>query len=552
MTADEELVSPNRVKGLDMSSVDENKQAGASEEDESIEHYPCHIPAEVVIGHGEDQKRYAVTIEDISDGGIRVHGHHIPDTEDRIKVHFVIPPGVMPEEYGKVHVRETVAIRRHQGDDYELEFEETLSHHLKRTVWLTVKMFAVVCAVLTTVVILTIKYENLYFFWFDAPLFLYSLAVGGYLLSRFLFASFYQRRPEIIYEPTVSVIIPIRNEEENIERTIRQIMESDYPPEKLQVIAINDHSTDRTLEILEGLHAAYPGLIVLNLQNASGKRKGLMAGVHISTGQVLVFVDSDSFLAPDAIRNLMPRMTLHKVAGVTGHCEVENEWPNILTRMQAVRYFIGFRVMKAAESVFGTVTCLSGPLAAYHRKPLLEVMDEWGKQTWMGQEATFGDDRSLTNFLLRKGHRVLYEETAVCTTYVPEKFKTFMSQQLRWKKSWFRESLIACRFMWKREPLMALSFYTGFILPILAPIVVARAIFVNPIVFGISPWNYIFGVFLMSMLMSTTYLFIKRSRLWVYGIHFCFFYMFALVWQLPWAILTSGNNKWGTRHEVTQ
>ncbi len=513
-------------------------------------HFACHIPADIIVGHGHDKKHYAVSIEDISDGGIRIHGHDIPETEERLRVHFRIPAGVMPEEYGKVLVHGNALLKEHAGDDYVLEFTETLSHHLTRSTWLTVKVLSVVLALLTTVAILAIKYENLYFFWFDAPLFLYSLTVGGYLMSRFLFASFYQARPTSSYEPTVSVVIPVRNEEEQIERTIRQIMESNYPLEKLQLIVVNDHSTDLTLKVLESMHATYPELIVLNLHNASGKRKGLMAGVHISTGEVLVFVDSDSFLAPDAIRNLMPRMVQHKVAGVTGHCEVENEWPNLLTRMQSVRYYIGFRVMKAAESVFGTVTCLSGPLAAYHRKPLLDIMDEWGGQTWLGKPATFGDDRSLTNFLLRKGYRVLYEATAVTTTYVPEDVRTFLSQQLRWKKSWFRESLIASTFMWKREPLMALSFYVGFILPILAPLVVARAVFFNPIYYGISPLNYIFGVFLMSMLMSTTYLFVKRSRLWIYGIHFCFFYMFALVWQLPWAILTSGNNSWGTRDDV--
>ena len=63
---------------------------------------------------------------------------------------------------------------------------------------------------------------------------------------------------------------------------------------------------------------------------------------------------------------------------------------------------------------------------------------------------------------------------------------------------------------------------------------------------------YIAGVFLMSALMSSTYLFARRSRLWFYGIPFCFFYMFVLVWQLPIAILTSMKTQWGTRGDGAQ
>src|SRR5690606_36230782 len=125
-----------------------------------------------------------------------------------------------------------------------------------------------------------------------------------------------------------------------------------------------------------------------------------------------------------------------------------------LTRMQEVRYYVSFRVLKAAESLFGTVTCCSGCLSAYRRIFVMDVIDSWLNQRFLGTEATFGDDRSLTNHLLRR-HRIIYDSEALCTTIVPAEPHKFFRQQLRWKKSWLRESLIASSFLWKRHPLAA-------------------------------------------------------------------------------------------------
>jgi len=83
---------------------------------------------------------------------------------------------------------------------------------------------AVLALFLAITVILVIKYENLYYFWFDVPVFLYSILVGAYLISRFLFASFYSTSKPLPDTPSVSVIVPTHHEQDHIERTIRQVM----------------------------------------------------------------------------------------------------------------------------------------------------------------------------------------------------------------------------------------------------------------------------------------------------------------------------------------
>ena len=234
------------------------------------------------------------------------------------------------------------------------------------------------------------------------------------------------------------------------------------------------------------------------------------------------------------------------VGAVCGHAYVHNANKNFLTRMQEVRYFVAFRVVKAAESLFGAVACCSGCLAAYRRSYVMEILDVWLHQRFLGTEATFGDDRSLTNFMLRR-HRVIYNADAICSTIVPETYRQFFKQQLRWKKSWVRETLIAGRFMWRRNPMAAFFFYMGAVFPFLSPIVVANALFLPLFGSGQLSMLYIYGATLMSALYGLYYLGKMRSGLWVYGVAFSFFYMFVLVWQTYYAMFTVQKNNWGTR-----
>jgi len=436
--------------------------------------YLADFPARIFVGEGDSAREYVARVRNISSGGLLVEAPDVPREETRIRVRFRVPEGVMPEEYVQGTVTaEAECVNTLGGDRLGLMFTENLATRHQRTSWTYMRWLAALVLIGAASLVLLVKYENLYYFWFDVPIFLYSLLVGGYLLSRFLFASFYGNSQPLPESPSLSVIIPVCNEEEHIERTVRQLMESAYPRDRLQVIAVNDASTDRSMEVLQEVRKTYPELVVVDMDGERGKRHALATGVALSTGEVLVFIDSDSFLDPDALRNLTNRFRDPRVAAVTGHCDVENVWSNMLTRMQSVRYFIAFRVMKAAESIFGAVTCLSGPLTAYRRGPLMEVMDDWLNQTFLGHPATFGDDRSLTNNLLRRGYIVQYEYKARTTTIVPDKHLKFLRQQMRWKRSWFRESTIAFGFMWRQQPLMALSFYLGFLLPLISPVILA-------------------------------------------------------------------------------
>lgn len=478
-----------------------------------------------------------------------------------IRLDFEIMPGSMPEGY-EMHVKQKAKlVRSIKTQDNKLlcgmEFQKTLAQYAtgrKDGYMLTIASFLLffICTF-----IMMMRAESIIYFKFNKWLYLYSIVAAAFLLSRYLFGALYRAVPiDKNYTPGVTIIIPCFNEEEWIHRTILSCVNQDYPIDKLEVIVVDDCSTDRsvekikeTIELLkkEDEHYDIENRVsyIVQPKNA-GKREALCEGAKVAKHELIVFVDSDSFLDPFAIRNLVQPFRDPKMGGVAGRTDVANTYTNSLTKMQSVRYYIAFRVMKAAEAYFDGVTCLSGPLSCYRKEIIIENMDAWLNQKFLGQKATFGDDRSMTNFVLRH-HRTSYQDTAICSTIVPNKHKVFLKQQMRWKRSWLRESIMAGKFMWRKEPFMAVFFYIGLIVPVAAPVVVLYNLVYVPITQRVFPTTFLVGLFLMSLIMSVVQLLLRRSSTWIYGMLFCIYYEVVLLWQMPVAWVTFWKSTWGTR-----
>lgn len=439
-------------------------------------------------------------------------------------------------------VPETVTNHYAFGISFALDAKSHIAHLFHRLFPWSV---ALLCLVVIANVIY-LKRFNVEYFWYQPLINGYSLIVAFYILSRFFLSLFYRPPQDVGHLPTVTVIIACKNEEDSIGRTIDCIYRSNYPRDRFEVIAVNDGSTDRTLEEMYQARQRNPGLNVINFETNKGKRHGMAAGAEAARGDILVYIDSDSFVRPDTIYNLVQGFADRDVGAVCGHADVQNAEKNALTKMQAVRYYAAFRIIKAAESLVSCVACCSGCLAAYRRDYVMPILGSWLNQKFLGTEATFGDDRSLTNFMLRR-YRVLYHSEAICTTIVPERYGVFFRQQLRWKKSWIRESLIASTFIWRKHPVAALFYYLGVIFPLLAPAIVMSAL-VIPLL-GAHPLSYVYmyGALLMAGLYSLVYLVRFRDGVWVYGVLFTLFYMLILVWQTYYALITLRKNHWGTR-----
>ena len=528
--------------------------------------YLVDYPVTMHLSNGSVMEARAV---DISTTGILVQiptaDGQEPSFDKDVKLTFEIVPGSLPEGY-EMKVKKLPALvarkfRKGTGEIlFGIEFKTTLAEYAAKNrrdyrLWTATFFLAVIAFI-----IVLMRAESVIYFKFNRWLYLYSIIAAMFLLTRYLFASFYRPvRIDPNYTPGVSIIIPCFEEEEWIQRTVHSCINQDYPVDKLEVIVVDDcskdHSAERVEEIIAKLKEADTGdhayrvaeRIRFFRQSANlGKRDAMARGAREARHELLVFVDSDSFLDPFAVRNIVQPFKDKEMGGVSGRTDVANTYTNALTKMQAVRYSIAFRVMKAAEGYFDAATCLSGPLSCYRRDLVLKYMDAWLNQRFLGQKATFGDDRSMTNFILRH-NRTTYQDSAVCMTIVPRSYKVFLRQQMRWKRSWLRESLIASRFMWKKEPFMALSFYMGVLVPIAAPVIVLYNLIYVPIMHRVFPTSFIVGMLMMSLLMSMAQLFIRRSTTWIYALWFCLYYEAVLLWQMPVAWVTFWKTTWGTR-----
>ena len=528
--------------------------------------YLVDYPVTMHLSNGSVMEARAV---DISTTGILVQiptaDGQEPSFDKDVKLTFEIVPGSLPEGYEmKVKKLPALVARKFRKDTGEIlfgiEFKITLAEYAAKNrrdyrLWTATFFLAVIAFI-----IVLMRAESVIYFKFNRWLYLYSIIAAMFLLTRYLFATFYRPvRIDPNYTPGVSIIIPCFEEEEWIQRTVHSCINQDYPVDKLEVIVVDDCSKDRSAERVEEIIAklkeadtgdhAYrvAERIRFFRQSANlGKRDAMARGAREAKHELLVFVDSDSFLDPFAVRNIVQPFKDKEMGGVSGRTDVANTYTNALTKMQAVRYSIAFRVMKAAEGYFDAATCLSGPLSCYRRDLVLKYMDSWLNQRFLGQKATFGDDRSMTNFILRH-NRTTYQDSAVCMTIVPRSYKVFLRQQMRWKRSWLRESLIASRFMWKKEPFMALSFYMGVLVPIAAPVIVLYNLIYVPIMHRVFPTSFIVGMLMMSLLMSMAQLFIRRSTTWIYALWFCLYYEAVLLWQMPVAWVTFWKTTWGTR-----
>lgn len=373
----------------------------------------------------------------------------------------------------------------------------------------------------------------------------YSALVTAYVLTRFAIAPLYRPTPDTGHRPSVSIVIPAFNEEGCIEATIDACFSADYPAEQLEVVVVDDGSSDATWERMLAARDRHPSLLCVQFSQNRGKRAAMAEGIRRSHGDVCVFIDSDSVIEPDGLAYIVADFRDEKVGAVVGTADVMNKAQNRMTKMQQVRYFVAFRVVKGSESVFGAVTCASGCFSAYRRSALLAILPKWENQRFLGRPATYGDDRALTNYILRE-HKVTYQSQARSHTLAPETLKGFLIQQIRWRKSWLRESLHVVRFMWRKHPVAAILTYLGVLFPWVAPIVAFRSLYWHSIMVG-SPWFYLMGAYVMALLYSLYYAISRKSPLWHHGITFIVIYMAFLVWLTYYALLTLRNTGWGTR-----
>src|SRR3954454_6112955 len=265
-----------------------------------------------------------------------------------------------------------------------------------------------------------------------------------------------------------TVLVPVFNEPEPLFRRVLASVRANGPSELIAVVdggdaevaAVAADYCDRVLRI--------PKL---------GKRGAIAAGLRASdpTTDVVLVLDSDTVWAPDAMAEMLRPFGDPRVGGVTPRQAILDVGDNPVRRLADWIEDIRYHTTVPAQSVFGQVGCLAGRTFAYRRSAFEPAVVRLVDQTVLGVPQHIGDDRVLTNELLRNGWRTVYQSTALVTTDAPSDWRKFWRQQLCWGRSSQRETLLSLRWLW-RKPVAFLSFATDIVTPFALYAVAALAV----------------------------------------------------------------------------
>ena len=353
-------------------------------------------------------------------------------------------------------------------------------------------------------------------------------------------------------EPTVQVIIPAYNEGPMVERSIRSVIDADYPPDKLSILVVDDGSRDDTYFHVERLRREHSSRIkVIRFAGNRGKRAGLHAAFTAATAEILITTDSDSELLPNTIRSLVaPFVADKRIGAAAGRVAVLNR-TSLLGRMLEVQYALAFDFGRAAQSSYRTVACCPGALSAFRRELILPHLDGWMAQRFLGRPVSHGEDQALTNVVLKEGYDVVYQRDAIVRTLAPQRMGQLWRMFTRWDRSYIVEGFSFAGFMFSRyrtqnRVMPAVMFLLTNVRLVLMYIGLASlpAIFIaRPIMAA----HYLVAFSLGAAFSAAYYLQTERSPRFLYGVLYAFCSLFVLQWTLPWALFTVRDERWGTR-----
>jgi cellulose synthase/poly-beta-1,6-N-acetylglucosamine synthase-like glycosyltransferase/peptidoglycan/xylan/chitin deacetylase (PgdA/CDA1 family)/spore germination protein YaaH len=225
------------------------------------------------------------------------------------------------------------------------------------------------------------------------------------------------------FNPRVAVFIPAYNEEKVIVRTIRSVLNSDYP--NIRVIVIDDGSNDRTFEVAREAYAKdiAEGRVQVLTKPNGGKAAALNYALERIDEEFYVGIDADTVIAMDAISKLIPHFEDPAIGAIAGNAKVGNR-VNLWTRWQALEYITSQNFERRALDLFNVVTVVPGAIGAWRTAA--------AKAAGGYPINTVAEDADLTMNILEQKYKVIYEDRALAFTEAPIDAKGLMRQRFRW------------------------------------------------------------------------------------------------------------------------
>ena len=427
-------------------------------------------------------------------------------------------------------------------------------------------------------IILLIK---IYFMLFivDFTIGFYSFLTSLTLCSIFLFSYLKFKDPLVNIkkkfndtEPLISIIIPVKNEEDNIENCIKSCIDSSY--KNKEIIVVNDGSTDKTPRILERLMKENPNALrVLHLPINLGKKHAIEKAIEIANGKFYVFMDSDCNMFDDAVENLVKIfLSDNEIGAITGHGNVRNaDTGNLLEKIQDVWFDGQYRIIKGMEGSFSSLTCCSGSLSAFRREAIINHIHEWANDRFLGMEFKFATDRRLTAFILAEkikpssekfinnkqikenGRKIKsqqwklkYSPSVKVEIGVPKTLRSLIKQQIRWRKSFIRSIFATGSIYWQRPLPVAIIYYLTIALRLFRPYIIIKSLIILPLTGDILSGIFYLGGAMFSGLMYGIDVRLRKPGYprWFYRPLMNVISTFIFTWLIIYAAITIKNKTW--------
>ncbi len=253
---------------------------------------------------------------------------------------------------------------------------------------------------------------------------IYVICYFGLFTTLFFLFTLIENRREITKDytkkfPKVSIIIPAYNEEKTLFKTVSSLLRLNYPKNKLEIIVVDDGSTDNTLKIAKNFISQ--GVKVFTKKN-EGKGKTLNFGLKKASGELIGCLDGDSFVSRDSLRKMITYFDDPVIMAVTPSLKVYRP-KNFLQKIQMIEYLIGIFLRKMF-AFLGSIHVTPGPFSLYRKK----FFDKYGGY----DEDNLTEDIEIALRILSKGYDIENSVDASVYTVAPYKIKGLVKQRLRW------------------------------------------------------------------------------------------------------------------------
>jgi len=233
------------------------------------------------------------------------------------------------------------------------------------------------------------------------------------------------RKKKLRTLPKVSVVVPAYNEEKTIGETLKSLLKLDYPKNKLEIIAVNDGSTDKTEEIIKSFEK--DGIKLLKQKNR-GKGACLNRGLKVAKGEFVACLDADSFVERDTLKNMIPYFSSERVGAVTPVMKIKNP-KTLLQKIQWFEYILYIYLKKILEQI-NSIHVTPGPFTIYRRSAILKIGGF--------DETSIVEDQEIAYRLQKNQYKIVQSESGDVFTIAPRNIPNLYKQRSRW----FRGTII--------------------------------------------------------------------------------------------------------------